>query len=132
LTKILEKTMEVVNLAGKLTCFSDYWSPKIVGELNDAYVKLVKFRGEFLWHHHEEEDELFLVIKGTLRMKVRDSDQRESELIVREGEFLIVPRGTEHLPIADEEVHVMLFEPKSALNTGNVTTERTVRDLQRL
>jgi mannose-6-phosphate isomerase-like protein (cupin superfamily) len=124
--------METVNLGEKLSCFSDYWSPKIVGELNDSYVKLVKFHGEFLWHHHEQEDELFFVIKGTLRMKVRDADRRERELIVREGEFLIVPHGTEHMPIADEEVHVMLLEPKSTLNTGNVTSERTLRELQRL
>jgi mannose-6-phosphate isomerase-like protein (cupin superfamily) len=125
-------SMEAVDLARKLACFTDYWSPKIVGELNDAYVKLVKFHGEFLWHLHEQEDKLFLVIKGTLRMKVRGPDQRESELIVREGEFLIIPHGTEHLPIADEEVHVMLLEPKTTLNTGNVTNERTVTELQRL
>jgi mannose-6-phosphate isomerase-like protein (cupin superfamily) len=124
--------METVNLASKLSCFNDYWSPKIVGELNDAYVKLVKFRGEFLWHHHALEDELFLVIKGTLRMKVRDGHQREQELIVREGEFLIVPHGTEHMPIADEEVHVLLVEPRTTLNTGNVANERTITELGRL
>jgi mannose-6-phosphate isomerase-like protein (cupin superfamily) len=124
--------METVNLASKLACFNDTWSPKIVGELNDAYVKLVKFRGEFLWHHHAQEDELFLVIKGTLRMKVRNGNQREHELIVREGEFLIVPHGTEHMPVADEEVHVLLMEPKTTLNTGNLTNERTVAELPRL
>jgi mannose-6-phosphate isomerase-like protein (cupin superfamily) len=124
--------METVNLEEKLACFNDTWSPKIVGELNDAYVKLVKFRGEFLWHHHAREDELFLVIKGTLRLKVRDGDQREHELIVREGEFLIVPHGTEHMPVADEEVHVLLMEPKTTLNTGNLTNERTVAELPRL
>src|SRR5262245_16812242 len=124
--------METVNLASKLSCFNDYWSPKIVGELNDSYVKLVKFRGEFVWHHHAVEDELFFVIKGTFRMKVRDSDRQEHGLFVREGEFLIVTRDTEHRPIADEEVHVLLLEPKTTLNTGNVTNERTVTKLQRL
>jgi mannose-6-phosphate isomerase-like protein (cupin superfamily) len=127
-----DRALETVNVASKLSCFNDYWSPKIVGELNDSYVKLVKFRGEFLWHHHAREDELFLVVKGTLRMKVRDGDQGEHELIVRAGEFLIVPHGTEHMPIAEEEVHVLLMEPKTTLNTGNITTELTVTELQRL
>jgi len=119
--------MQTVNLAEKFGSFSDRWSPKIIGELNDFHVKAVKLQGEFVWHHHEQEDELFLVTKGTLRMKFRDR-----EAIVREGEFIIVPHGVEHLPVADEEVHVVLFEPKSTLNTGNVTNERTVVQLQRI
>jgi mannose-6-phosphate isomerase-like protein (cupin superfamily) len=120
-------SVEKVNLAAKLRLFREYWSPKIVGELNDCYVKLVKFRGEFVWHFHEREDELFLVVKGRLLMKFRDHEVR-----VEEGEFIIVPRGVEHLPVAEEEVHVMLLEPKTTLNTGNVENERTVRQLQKL
>jgi mannose-6-phosphate isomerase-like protein (cupin superfamily) len=119
--------METVNLRQKFGAVNDYWSPKIVGELNDFYVKVVKLKGEFIWHHHEQEDELFLVVQGTLRMRFRDRD-----VMIREGEFLIVPRGVEHLPVADEEVHVVLFEPKSTLNTGNVRNERTVAELERI
>jgi len=119
--------MQTVNLADKFSSFSDRWSPKIIGELNDFHVKAVKLKGEFIWHHHDHEDELFLVTKGTLRMKFRDH-----ESIIREGEFIIVPHGVEHLPIADEEAHVVLFEPKSTLNTGNIVNERTVAQLQRI
>lgn len=113
--------MEKVNLADKLGLFAECWSPKIVGEINDSYVKLVKLKGEFVWHLHEKEDELFLVVKGKLLIKLRDRDIK-----LREGEFFIVPRGVEHMPVADEEVHVLLLEPKTTLNTGNVTNERTV------
>ncbi|HEX9121676.1 MAG TPA: cupin domain-containing protein [Terriglobales bacterium] len=123
--------MEVVNVAQKLAQFSEYWSPKIAGEVNDSYVKLVKFNGEFVWHHHEQEDELFLVIRGRLRMKFREHGVEREETILA-GEFIIVPRGLEHMPIADEEVHVMLLEPKSTLNTGNVRNERTREVLQRI
>lgn len=119
--------METINLAQKFSSFSDRWSPKIIGELNDFYVKAVKLKGEFVWHHHDQEDELFMVTKGTLRMKFRDR-----EAVIREGEFIIVPHGVEHLPVADEEVHVVLFEPKSTLNTGNISNERTVAQLQRI
>ena len=119
--------MNTVNLAEKFSSFCDRWSPKIIGELNDFYVKAVKLKGEFIWHHHEREDEMFLVTKGTLRMRFRDR-----EAVIREGEFLIVPHGIEHLPVAEDEVHVVLFEPKSTLNTGNVTNERTVAQLQRV
>jgi len=119
--------MEKINLAEKLARVSDYWSPKIVGEVNDFHVKIVKFQGAFLWHHHENEDEMFLVVKGTMRMRFRDRD-----VLVREGEFIIVPRGVEHMPVAEEEVHVVLFEPKSTLNTGNVRNERTVAKLERI
>ena len=119
--------MEKVNLASKFSLFQDHWSPKIVGEINDAYVKLVKLQGEFVWHHHENEDELFLVVKGTLLMKLRDR-----ELRLEDGEMVIIPRGVEHLPVAEEEVHVLLLEPKTTLNTGNVKGERTVEVLQRI
>jgi len=119
--------MRSVNLAAKFRLFDEYWSPKIVGELNDAYVKLVKVKGEFVWHHHETEDELFFVVKGRLLLKFRDHD-----VWVEEGEFVIVPRGVEHLPVAPDETHVMLLEPKSTLNTGNVRNERTVSKLDRI
>jgi mannose-6-phosphate isomerase-like protein (cupin superfamily) len=119
--------IEKVNLAGKLALFSDHWRQRIVGELNGQQVKVVKFQGPFLWHHHEEEDELFLVVKGRFRMELRDR-----AIDIEEGEFLIVPRGVEHRPVADEEVHVLLFEPASTLNTGNVRGERTTVDLERL
>ena len=121
------ETIEKVSLTEKLGSFQDYWSPKIVGELNDSFVKLVKLKGEFVWHHHDVEDELFLVIKGTLLMKLRDRDIR-----VEEGEFIIIPHGVEHLPVAEDEVHVLLLEPKSTLNTGNVVNERTVAELDRI
>ena len=119
--------METVNLKSKFAQFSDHWNPRIIGEVNDCFLKAVKFTGEFVWHHHESEDELFLVMKGTLRMKFRDH-----EAVVREGEFVVVPRGVEHCPAADEEVHVVLIEPKSTLNTGNIVNERTVAQPQRI
>lgn len=119
--------IEKVNLVDKLSLFPDYWSPKILGELNDSHVKLAKLKGEFTWHHHEQEDELFLVIKGKLLIKLRDRD-----IWLEEGEFVIIPKGVEHLPIAEEEAHVLLLEPKSTLNTGNVQSDRTVADLERV
>lgn len=119
--------MDKVNLAQKFNLFQEYWSPKIVGELNDSYVKLVKLKGEFVWHHHDTEDELFLVIKGRLLIKLRDQD-----ILLEEGEFVIIPRGVDHLPIAEEEAHVLLLEPKTTLNTGNTQNERTVSDLDRI
>ena len=119
--------MQTVNLTEKLAQFSEHWKPKIVGEVNDSYVKLVKFAGEFVWHHHDSEDEMFLVVQGRLRMRFRGED-----VLVGPGEFIIVPRGVEHLPVAETETHVMLFEPKSTLNTGNVVNERTVPVLERL
>ena len=117
--------MEKVNLAQKLSLFSDYWKPKIVGQINDFHVKLVKLKGEFVWHHHDAEDELFLVLRGTMLMRFRDRDVE-----VGEGEFIIVPHGVEHMPVANEDVHVMLLEPASTLNTGNVQNERTVPNLE--
>ena|SRR5271167_132814 len=123
--------MHKVNLAQKFSLFSDQFSPKIAGELNDFYVKLVKFQGPFVWHHHDAEDELFFVVKGAMRMGVREGGT-EREIVVLPGEFIIIPHGVEHCPSADEETHIMLLEPKSTLNTGNVEGERTVRNLQRL
>ena len=119
--------MDKVNLAEKFGLFDDYWSPKIVGELNGQHVKLAKLKGAFIWHHHDDEDELFLVVKGRLTMQLRDRD-----VVLDEGEFFIVPRGVEHKPVADEEVHLLLFEPQSTLNTGTVENERTVAQLKRL
>jgi len=116
--------IEKINLAEKFSLFSDLWGPKIVGELNDFHVKLVKIEGEFVWHHHDEEDELFLVIKGALLMKLRERD-----VIVNEGEFIIIPHGVEHKPVAANECHIMLFEPKGTLNTGNVQDAKTVVEL---
>ncbi len=113
--------MQKVNVAEKLSLFSECWSPRLVGELNGQHVKLVKLKGEFVWHHHAHEDELFLVLKGRLLMRLRQGD-----ITLDEGEFLIVPKGVEHQPVADEEVHVLLFEPASTLNTGNLRNERTV------
>jgi len=125
-TRPTEKAlMEVVNLEEKFGRFLDYWSPKIVGELNGQLVKLVKLKGEFVWHQHEKEDELFLVIHGRLRIKLRDR-----AVLINPGEFLIVPKGVEHCPIADEECHVVLLEPASTLNTGNVRNELTIKHLQ--
>ncbi len=116
-----------VNLAEMFGRFQDHWSPKVVGEVNDSLVKLVKLKGEFVWHHHDKEDELFLVVKGKLRLKLREKD-----LVLGPGEFAIIPHGVEHLPVAEEETHVLLFEPGSTLNTGNVRNERTVPSLDRL
>ncbi len=115
--------MEKINISQKFNLFQEHWSPKIVGELNDSYVKLAKLKGEFVWHRHEKEDELFLVVKGKLLIKFRDR-----EVWLAEGEFLIIPKGVEHLPMAEEEVQVMLLEPKSTVNTGNVQNDRTVGD----
>jgi mannose-6-phosphate isomerase-like protein (cupin superfamily) len=119
--------VEKVNLREKLSRFSDYWSPKIVGELNGQLVKLVKFQGPFVWHHHDNEDELFLVVQGRFRMEFRDR-----HVWLEEGDFLIVPRGVEHRPVAEEEAHVVLFEPAATLNTGNMRNERTVANLERI
>lgn len=116
--------MNKVNLAEKFGLFEEFWAPKIVGELNGQYVKLAKLKGEFLWHQHEAEDELFLVVKGRLAIKLREKD-----VVLEEGEFLIIPRGVEHCPVAEEEAHVLLFEPKSTQHTGNVHSERTVEEL---
>jgi len=119
--------MDKVNLAQKFALFTEHWRPKIVGDLNGQQVKLAKLQGSFVWHHHDVEDELFLVVKGRFRMEFPDHD-----VWLEEGEFLIVPHGVEHRPVADKEAHVLLFEPATTLNTGNVRNERTVAKLDRL
>jgi mannose-6-phosphate isomerase-like protein (cupin superfamily) len=139
--------MDKIDLSEKLSLINEHWKPKIVGELNGQYVKLVKFKGPFTWHHHDNEDEMFLVVKGRFRMEFRephrdstvtatrsDSEQDATtrEVWLEEGEFIIVPRGVEHCPVADEEAHVLLFEPVSTLNTGNVEDDFTVKDLERI
>ncbi|MEO8288108.1 MAG: cupin domain-containing protein [Chloroflexota bacterium] len=120
--------IEKVNLQQKLALFNDHWAPRIVGELNDSYVKVVKVQGEFTWHHHDEEDELFLVIKGSLTIKLRDSD-----ILLNEGEFVVIPKGVEHKPVAAEEAHILLLEPKTLTrNTGNVENELTAQRQERI
>jgi mannose-6-phosphate isomerase-like protein (cupin superfamily) len=119
--------MDKVNIQEKLNQFSDHWNPRIVGELNGQHVKAVKLKGEFVWHHHDNEDELFLVVKGLLKMEFRDKIVE-----IKEGEFLIVPSKVEHKPVADEEVQILLFEPASTLNTGNVENERTKKQLEKI
>ena len=119
----MNETIEKVNIKEKFALFDERWSPKIVGELNGQHVKLVKLHGEFVWHHHEQEGELFLVLGGRLRM-----DFRDRRVWVEQGEVIIVPRGVEHRPVAEEEVHVMLFEPATTLNTGNVRNELTATE----
>jgi len=118
---------EKVNVADKLSRFDDYWSPKIIGELNDFHVKAVKVKGEFVWHQHETEDELFYVVKGRLVIRLRDG-----EVVLEPGEFAVIPHGVEHLPVAEEEVHILLLEPKTTVNTGSAEGDRTVRDLERV
>ncbi len=118
---------EKVSIAQKLSLFEEHWSPKVVGELNGQHVKLVKLLGPFVWHHHDEEDELFLVVRGRFRMEYRDREEW-----VEEGEFVVVPRGVEHRPVAEEEAHIMLFEPASTVNTGNATGGMTQETLDRI
>jgi len=117
--------IDKVNIAEKFRYFTDLWSPKIVGELNNFHVKLVKIAGEFVWHQHDVEDEMFLVIQGSLLMQMRDKD-----VYINEGEFIIIPHGVEHKPVAESECQIMLFEPKGTLNTGNVQDEKTVEVLE--
>ena len=119
--------IEKINLKEKFATFHEHWTPKIVGGVGDCHIKLAKLKGEFVWHLHENEDEMFLVVKGNLRIKLRDGD-----VTVQEGEFVVVPRGVEHLPIADREVYVLLVEPRSTINTGNVVNDRTVRRPDRI
>jgi mannose-6-phosphate isomerase-like protein (cupin superfamily) len=119
--------LEKVNLADKFERFDEHWSPKIVAELNDAYVKVVKVEGDFVWHHHDDEDELFWVVSGRMRMELRDGD-----VILEPGELIVVPKGVEHRPVAEEETHIVLIEPQTTLNTGNVRDERTLDELERI
>lgn len=114
--------IKVINLAGKFDLVKDFWKPAIVGEVNDSHVKIVKLKGEFMWHHHDIEDELFLVIQGKLIIKLEKED-----LVVNPGEFVIIPHGIEHKPLAEEEVQVLLLEPKTTINSGNLNNERTVK-----
>lgn len=118
---------ELVNISEKLSLFDDHWNPRIVGELNGQHVKLAKLKGEFIWHKHDEEDELFYVLQGVLKMEFRDKT-----VTIKANEFLIVPRGVEHKPVAEEEVSLMLFEPTSTINTGDVSNERTKTELKYL
>jgi mannose-6-phosphate isomerase-like protein (cupin superfamily) len=124
-------TAEPVSLETKLAAIQDYWNPRVVGELNGQHVRLAKLRGDFIWHHHENEDELFLVLKGTLRLELR-TPAGPTVVELNPGELFIVPRGVDHRPVAPEEAHVLLFEPASTLNTGNVRNEQTVEDLEHL
>lgn len=117
--------MNKVNLKDKFNLFHDYWSPKIVGELNDSHIKLAKFKGEFIWHKHDNEDELFFIVKGNLLIKLRDKD-----IHLQEGEFVIIPKGVEHCPVAKDEAHVLLVEPQSTVNTGNVESDHTKKKLE--
>ncbi len=119
--------MEKVNLKEKFALFDAYWTPKILGEVNESLVKIAKFKGEFLWHKHDDEDEMFFVVEGVLKVQFRDR-----EVVLCPGEFLIIPKGVEHLPIAEDVVHVMLIEAKSTLNTGDIISDRTVNQLERL
>jgi mannose-6-phosphate isomerase-like protein (cupin superfamily) len=122
--------MQKVNLNDKLALINDYWNPRIAGELNDQYIKLVKFQGPFTWHHHENEEELFMVVKGRFRMDYRDETNMDQQVWIEEGELIIVPRGVEHCPVAEEECQVLLFEPKATLNTGNIEDEFTKETLE--
>ena len=127
--------MNKVTLSSKFSLIHEHWKPHIAGELNGQLIKLVKFQGEFVWHHHDHEDELFLVVKGRFRMEFMAGEGARptpKTVTIEEGEFIVVPRGVEHKPVADEECWVMLFEPASTLNTGNVVNERTVHELKRV
>ena len=119
--------VEKVNVLEKFSRFNEYWQPKVIGELNDSYIKAVKVKDTFVWHDHPNEDELFFVVSGRMQLKLRDGD-----VALRPGEFAIVPRGVEHCPASDEETLVLLLEPKSTVNTGEVRNERTVAKLERL
>lgn len=121
------RSVEKTNVVEKFKGITDYWNPRVVGELNEQMVKLVKLKGEFVWHHHESEDELFFVVWGRLRIEFRDK-----HVSLEQGEFIVVPRGVDHRPVAEEEAHVLLFEPASTLNTGNVRNERTREKLERI
>jgi mannose-6-phosphate isomerase-like protein (cupin superfamily) len=124
--------MQKINLQQKLSLINDHWNPRIAGELNGQYIKLVKFKGPFTWHHHETEDELFLVVRGRFRMDYRDESRSDHSIWIEPGEMIIVPRGVEHCPVAEEECEVLLFEPASTLNTGNTENEFTRKTLDQI
>lgn len=119
--------MDKINIKEKLQSFSDHWHPRILAELNGQHVKIAKLKGEFVWHHHENEDEMFLVVKGRLLMKLRDKD-----VWLEEGEMICIPAKVEHMPVAPDEVHVLLFEPKATVNTGNLQNEKTKNQLEHI
>lgn len=116
--------MDKVNIAEKMNLIHEHWSPKILGELNDSYIKAGKLKGEFVWHRHETEDEMFFIVKGSLTIKLRDRD-----VVLQEGEFIVIPHGVEHMPVAEDEVQILMIEAKSTLNTGNVQNEKTIEHL---
>jgi mannose-6-phosphate isomerase-like protein (cupin superfamily) len=122
---LLNTIMKKINISQKLAQFNDHWNPRIIGELNKQHVKLAKIKGEFIWHKHEDEDEMFLVLKGTLKIEFRDRTET-----IQENEIIIVPKGVEHKPIAEEEVSIMLFEPATTINTGALENERTRKNLE--
>ena len=124
--------MQKINLQQKLSLINDHWNPRIAGELNGQYIKLVKFKGPFTWHHHETEDELFMVVHGRFRMDYRDESNSDQSIWIEAGEMIIVPRGVEHCPVADEECEVLLFEPATTLNTGNKENEFTRKKLEQI
>jgi mannose-6-phosphate isomerase-like protein (cupin superfamily) len=127
-----DRIMDKINIADKFAMFSEHYKPHVAAELNGQQVKLVKFNGEFVFHHHDHEDEMFLVVKGRFRMEFRDAEVRDRHEWIEEGEFIVVPRGVEHRPVAEQECWVVLFEPASTLNTGNIVNERTVAQLERV
>jgi mannose-6-phosphate isomerase-like protein (cupin superfamily) len=126
--------MDKINLNEKFSLLKEYWKPKIIDELNDSYIKIVKFKGGFMWHHHDNEDEMFFVVKGTMviHLKKNNNDESVKYIKVEPGELIIIPKGMKHMPVAEDEVQVMLIEPKTTLNTGNVKNERTVEELERI
>ncbi|MBO0780229.1 MAG: cupin domain-containing protein [Ktedonobacteraceae bacterium] len=124
--------MEKINLKQKFALFSDHWMPRIVGEVNQFVAKIVKIKGEFVWHHHDQEDELFFVVKGRLLMQVCEAPEKQRDIWVEEGEIIIIPHGVEHRPVAEVETHLMLLEPTTLINTGNVQNERTVLHVEHL
>lgn len=124
--------LDKINLNEKLSLINDHWNPRIASELNGQYIKLVKFQGPFTWHHHENEDEMFMVVKGRFRMDYLDDDKNKQETWIEQGEFIVVPRGVEHCPVAEEECEVLLFEPASTLNTGNVNDSFTRKKLDKI
>jgi mannose-6-phosphate isomerase-like protein (cupin superfamily) len=124
--------VEKINLKQKFALFSDHWTPRIVGEVNQFAAKIVKIKGEFVWHHHDQEDELFFVVKGRLLMQVREAPEKQRDIWVEEGEIIIIPHGVEHRPVAEVETHLMLLEPTTLVNTGNVQNERTVLHVEHL
>jgi mannose-6-phosphate isomerase-like protein (cupin superfamily) len=123
----MSSSIQVVNIADKMAAFSEHWSPRVAGQVNDTHIRFVKILGDFVWHHHADEDEMFLVVKGEFTLRLRDRD-----LKVRAGEFVIIPRGTEHMPSAEQEAEILLIEPATVVNTGNVRDARTVSQLQQI